>query len=433
MKLIATLLLLLLIPPSDRVISHQVFKDLALFEKHTQAIDERYLQDVELQKLFPITDTFYANTRFWFMIYTYFDDSKLVIHDRNNLQLIYHVQDFSQLDKNDVHPFAQSYIQEELIKNQIKTLKEKLLLLSQSTLPERPDLLALYNQVVRSGLKIGQSPQEHKETFKKLAKGLRAQRGLKNHIEEGLIRYNLYADFLTNYFNHAKLPQELIAISFLESSFNPHAHSKSKAAGVWQLMPFLHNNFFPSHSPIDYRLNIGLSSIAAAALLKENFQILKRWDLAITAYNSGVKHILAERRRNPALTLEELIRNSEHTRFGFASKNFYAEFLALTRVLKFREELFPSTQAVNSLKDLHFYFAKCNINLNQIFSKTEQQYLRSLNHQLRKMTVLKKGTLLSTDQKLKSTHFELVGSRDLFRKRPKNWMNAKKNYSCSTK
>lgn len=433
MRYFIQLILLFSLTQTDRSHSTQVFRDLQQLEDHSQSIADRFLKDDELEKTFPISDYFYPSTRFWFLIYTYFDDSKIVIHDRNNLNLIYHVQDFSSLDNRSVHPFAQSYIQEELIKKQMNTLKEKLLLLAKEPLPKEPSLVSLYNQVTKAGIVIGKTPQERKKIFTLLAKGLRTQRGLKNHIESGIGRYNLYSHFLDRYFADSKLPKELIAISFLESSFNPHAHSKSRAAGVWQLMPFLQKNFFPVHSGIDYRLNIGLSSIAAASLLKENFQILKRWDLAITAYNSGIKHILKEKRRNPDLTLEELIKSSEHSRFGFASKNFYSEYLALTRVLKFREELFPTTQPIDPLLDLHFYFPKCDLDLKRISTSTDQEYLRSLNHQFKKIGTIKKGVLLSTDIKLPSSYYEQVSRKDLIRKRPKDWMNSKRNYSCSTK
>ncbi|HLW56517.1 MAG TPA: transglycosylase SLT domain-containing protein [Bacteriovoracaceae bacterium] len=433
MRCLILLLLFFILTQTDRLDSSHVFRDLKQLEDHSQSIADRFLQDAELQKSFPISDYFYPSTRFWFLIYTYFDDAKIVIHDRNNLNLIYHVQDFTSLDHKNVHPYAQSYIQDELIKKQMKSLKEKLLLLANDPLPKEAALVSLYNQVVKAGVVIGKTPHERKKTFALLAKGLRAQRGLKNHIQDGISRYNLYSQFLDQYFEASRLPKELIAIAFLESSFNPHAHSKSRAAGVWQLMPFLQKKFFPVHKGIDYRLNIGLSSIAAASLLKENYQILKRWDLAITAYNSGIKHIIKEKRLKPELNLEELIKSSEHSRFGFASKNFYAEYLALTRVLKFREQLFPTTQAIDPIQELYFYFSKCDLNLKRIHSTTDQEYLRSLNHQLKKLKILKKGVLISSDSKLPSRYYEQISIRDLIRKRPKDWMNRRKNYSCSTR
>lgn len=397
-----------------------------------QAVDQ-FLADKELQKIFPIDDFFYSSTRFWFLIYTYFDDKKLVIHDRSNLNLIYHIQDFSSLDSKNVHPYAQSFIQDKLIRNKMQTLKENLLLLAQDPLPKNSELSSLYNLVLQSGVVVGTTAQEQKQAFTNLAKNLRTQRGLKNHIEAGLTRYNLYSHFLDQYFMDHQLPKELVAISFLESSFNPYAHSKSRAAGVWQFMPFLQRSFFPDHKKIDYRLNIGISSIAAAKLLKENYKILRHWDLAVTAYNSGIKHILTEKRANPTLDLEHLIKKSGHSSFGFASKNFYAEFLALTRVLKHREKLFPIIDDIEPFESLNFYFTKCDINLNKGFSPQQREQLRSVNHQIKKLKILPKGTLITTDADLSPVFYQKISWNDLLKKKPKEWMNPKKRYNCSTR
>lgn len=399
------------------------------FHRHTKSAIEQYLSDEELNEIFPISDFFYSSTRFWFLIYTYFDDQKLVIHDRGNLNLVYQIQDFSSLGAKNVHPYAQSYIQEEFITKKLTHIREQLALLANDPLSRDPELLSLYNRIARSGIDLGKSAKDRSLIFKRLSQNVRYQRGLKNHIEDGLTRYNQYHLFLDRYFQDKGLPKELIAISFLESSFNPSAHSKSRAAGVWQFMPFLQNSFFPKHNNIDYRLSIGISSTAAASLLKENFQILKNWDLAVTAYNSGIKHIIKEKRNNPSLTLEDLIHESEYSSFGFASKNFYAEFLALTRVLKFRDKLFPTTQGVHAIKELNFYFAKCDIN----FPKKERSELLLLNHHLKNFKRIPKFTLLTSESELPSRHFQKISRKDLLNKKPKLWIDAKKRYSCSTR
>lgn len=433
MKYIITFIFLLTSTHSKRsTLSFRPLDDVQ-FERHTSNAIDKIFDDPELSRLFPISDFFYSSTRFWFLIYSYFDDQKLIIHDRNNLNLVYQIQDFSSLSSKNVHRFAQSYIQEELIKKKLKDLKELLLKLAQDPAPKDPELISLYDRIVRAGVVLGDSATERSLVFKSLANNLRYQRGLRNHIEEGLARYNHYHLFLDNYFQEKGLPKELIAISFLESSFNPHAHSKSSAIGVWQFMPFLQNSFFPKHKKIDYRLNIGISSIAAAALLRENFSILKDWDLAVTAYNSGIKHILKEKRKNPDLNLEILIRDSEYSNFGFASKNFYAEFLALTRVLKYREELFPQILGIQPMPQLHFYITKCDANLQKIFNKDQRMELNLLNHHIHSLTSIPKGTLLTSDSVLSAKYFAKISWNDLLRKKPKLWMNPRKVYNCSTK
>ena len=56
--------------------------------------------------------------------------------------------------------------------------------------------------------------------------------------------------------------------------------------------------------------------------------MLKSWPLAITAYNHGLGGIQRAVRRVGSKNLNTIIDKYRHRRFGFASKNFYAEFLA---------------------------------------------------------------------------------------------------------
>src|SRR5690606_14422707 len=109
-----------------------------------------------------------------------------------------------------------------------------------------------------------------------------------------------------------------------------------------------------------------------------------------------------------------------NSNFGFASKNFYAEFLALTRVLKYRENLFPIIDNISPFPQLHFYFAKCDINLIRSFPSNDRDYLRSVNHQLKKLNVIAKGTILTTDAELSALFYEKISWNDLVKKRPKD-------------
>lgn len=433
MKYLIFLLVFILNPRTVRMNSDEFSMDHHQFKLHTDKIVQKYLDDPELNEKFPVSGDLNAMTRFWFLIYSYFDDQKLVIHDRNNLNLIYQIHDFSSLKSKNVHPYAQAYIQEEFIKGKMKALQERLLDLAETPLPTDPELISLYDQVVKAGVDVGDNEEDKRNAFQLLAKNLRYQRGLKNHIEEGLKRYNTYYLFLDELFLALNVPHELIAISFLESSFNPSAHSRSDAVGVWQFMPFLNKSFFPQHKGVDYRLNIGVSSVAAGMLLKENHQILKRWDLAVTAYNSGIKHLLTLRKKNPELTLSEVLATSDHSSFGFASKNFYTEFLALTRVLKFRNELFPKLQDIPPFENLHFYFPKCDINLKKAFSLEYRTKLLETNHHLRKKHQIAKGTLITTDMDLSPKYYYKLSLKEIVRKRPKLWLDPKKRYSCSTR
>ncbi|HWT79045.1 MAG TPA: transglycosylase SLT domain-containing protein, partial [Candidatus Methylomirabilis sp.] len=72
---------------------------------------------------------------------------------------------------------------------------------------------------------------------------------------------------------------------------------------------------------------------AAARLLKQNFDALGSWPLALIAYNHGREGILAAKDTVGSAAVDEIITQYNGPRFGFASRNFYPEFLAALDVV----------------------------------------------------------------------------------------------------
>ena len=65
------------------------------------------------------------------------------------------------------------------------------------------------------------------------------------------------------------------------------------------------------------------------------------WPLAVTAYNHGTEGLFRAIDAVGTEDLVEIIRRYQSPTFGFASKNFYAEFLAAVQVAKNSEAHFP--------------------------------------------------------------------------------------------
>jgi len=88
-------------------------------------------------------------------------------------------------------------------------------------------------------------------------------------------------------------------------------------------------------SGYDERKDPVISTHAAAKLLKQSYVYLyNNWPLAITAYNHGrfgMKRAVQSAKTND---LVMLIRGYKGNNFGFATKNFYAEFLAALYIEK---------------------------------------------------------------------------------------------------
>ena len=95
---------------------------------------------------------------------------------------------------------------------------------------------------------------------------------------------------------------------------------------------------------IDERRDPLESTRAAASLLKRNYELLGSWPLALTAYNYGAAGIARAVAELQSDNLVELIQNYQHPYWGFAPKNFYAEFLAAVEVAKNMNRYFPGIE-----------------------------------------------------------------------------------------
>ena len=141
------------------------------------------------------------------------------------------------------------------------------------------------------------------------------------------------------------LPMGLAYLPLVESSFNVRARSVVGAVGMWQFMPETGRKFMRIDEKVDERRDPFASTRAAARLLKENYRLLSNWPLAITAYNHGTDGIFRAIKTVESDNLVELIRSYQSPTFGFASKNFYAEFLAVVEIATNSDVYFPFLRA----------------------------------------------------------------------------------------
>src|SRR5690606_28582241 len=131
-------------------------------------------------------------------------------------------------------------------------------------------------------------------------------------------------------------------------------------------------------------------------------KILKSWDLAVTAYNSGTKHLLKTKRElaSTSANLEDVIKFSDSTHFGFASKNFYSEFLALAHTLAYREEIFTDLHDHDRPDvddELLFFISKCPLQLKKALNPEQMDDLLFHNHHIKgKTKAIPRGFLVTT-------------------------------------
>ena len=265
---------------------------------------------------------------FWRDIYTKFTTNQGVLHDRFRFNLVYETIDFGPIMADTSKTDRQkARLREKLVNERRKDLSARLKRLSALVSPEglSPEDLKLWK------LFEGDSEAGKFETAAQI-KRIRFQLGQRDRFFVGIYHSGRYLKEMENIFREEKLPVELTRLPFVESSFNIHARSKVGASGIWQFMRRTARPYLKVNGEIDERNDPIKATKASARLLKQNFQMLQNWPLAITAYNhgaNGMRRIVGKVGSNDIV---EIIAQYSSRTFGFASENFYACFLAAIEV-----------------------------------------------------------------------------------------------------
>ncbi len=106
-------------------------------------------------------------------------------------------------------------------------------------------------------------------------------------------RAGLYRDFIEHALREGGLPEDLLWVAAIESSFDPRAVSPAGAAGLWQFMPRTGALYGLHQSDwVDERRSLARATTAAVAHLRDLYERLGRWDLALAAYNLGYERVI---------------------------------------------------------------------------------------------------------------------------------------------
>jgi membrane-bound lytic murein transglycosylase D len=264
----------------------------------------------------PAYDCIQPNVKFWTKVYTEFSTSQGIIHDSTDLAIIYEIIPLKPYDVPGARKINQNRIK------QAKARYQRLL----KTLARNP---AAGNEEARriAGLFGGTAD---KKIYARAAGQVRCQIGQKDRFQAGLIRSGAYLEEIKEIFRHYGLPEELAYLPHVESSFNPNAYSKFGAAGMWQFTRSTGKRFMEVGYVLDERRDPIRAAHAAAQLLKENYEKLGSWPLAVTAYNHGAAGM--QKAKEKQRTYENIFKYYHSRLFKFASRNFYSEFLAARSV-----------------------------------------------------------------------------------------------------
>lgn len=275
--------------------------------------------------LFPRYDLLKPNVVFWTKVFSEYSENQSVIHDMHHLDIVFEVLDFSSeaayLDKEALRKLRSKEEAAAIARN--RTLLEQV-----HAARSRPETLGVEQRRIYDLL----AKVEGDSRFLDASTAVRSQRGLRERTQQALEISGKYLPAMEGVFQTYSLPLRLTRLPLVESSFNVEAYSKVGAAGLWQFIPSSARIYMRLNDVVDDRRDPWTSTDAAARHLRDDYAMLGSWPLALTAYNHGRGGIARGLAATGGTELPDLIRGYNSKNFGFASRNFYAEFLAASDV-----------------------------------------------------------------------------------------------------
>lgn len=246
---------------------------------------------------------------FWKKIYTQYGEDDVIIHDLYRVNLIYDVATDSDLKAK-----------LSATQTTLRELRDGL---------DSPDTLSPEAKYIRESI-AAQGIELTASLVDDLIRNVHTQRGVKEQFREGVIRSGRHVDEFRETLKKLDVPEELALLPLVESSFQ-NVRSRAGAVGMWQFTRSTGRLYLRINNKVDERLDPSKATNAAGRLLRDNYNALGSWPLAITAYNHGQAGMLRAQRAHGS-DLKAIIEDYKGPVFGYASMNFYSEFLAAVAV-----------------------------------------------------------------------------------------------------
>jgi membrane-bound lytic murein transglycosylase D len=270
---------------------------------------------------------------FWKKIYAVYNTDQVVFHDTENLSIQYSVLDFSKVEADSISDAEKKQIRDAAVRRETDRIRTALEEISSSS------SFASLSKDAKRIAPLFDNVDEPKK-FQRAEERIRAQTGLKNRFQEGIVNSGKYLPIFEKIFEGYGIPKQVTRLAFVESIFKERSYSKVGAAGLWQFMPGTAKNYITVNRLVDQRYDPIASTHAAAKLLRKNYELLGTWPLAINAYNSGTGNLLKAINKLGTKDISRIIVNYRSGSYSFASRNFYPSFLAALSVYENSEAYF---------------------------------------------------------------------------------------------
>ncbi len=270
---------------------------------------------------FPMPLSLAPAVDFWRKTYGVWPRSQVAIHDDRHLDVIYEILHLPG-------PVGEGLTEEQrdLISQRKDYWRGKLAGL-ESKLRYGADLDA-DDQLVLSKLAAVGKPAS---TVYGASERVRSQRGIRERFKRGLEISGRYDRHFRRIFRSSGLPEDLSYLPHVESSFQLKAKSSAGAVGLWQFTKPAAKTFIPGSDKVDRRLDPIASANGAARYLSHAYNKLGNWPAAVTSYNHGIGG-MKRAQDQMGQDFGKIVASYDGPSFGFASRNYYAQFLAAREV-----------------------------------------------------------------------------------------------------
>jgi len=278
---------------------------------------------------FPCPPELREGVDFWKSVWSQWTLSQVVLHDTDHPSIVYEVFELPP-------PAGDVYTDEQraYVKGRKEAMATRLAAIERKTAAGE----ALDDDEKALALKITEIAGSN--GLAGAADRVRSQRGLRERFRRGIEISGRYREAFAKSFRDLGLPEGLADLPHVESSFQTEARSSAGAVGVWQFTRAAARKFMLMSPGLDERLDPVAASRGAARYLSAAYAELGSWPLAITSYNHGVEGMRAAHERFGTDFVRILAEYDGRT-FGFASKNFYKEFLAAREIVADPAKYFP--------------------------------------------------------------------------------------------
>jgi membrane-bound lytic murein transglycosylase D len=222
---------------------------------------------------FPRVDGLEGNVAFWRNVYAVWSENEIAFHDRKDFHIVYRVVK--------VPPRTDGKARRKAI---VKARSELTAALKQlnKTQPKTGDGLEGVELEVWTNLK----DIRHADKYRRLST-IRAQNGLRERFVAGYVSAGAYERQIRDRLALAGLPEEIVALAYLESLMDIRAVSHAGAVGMWQFMRPTAKEYMHVNNVVDERMDPIIAADAAAKYINQALKEVGPWPVAITSYNYG--------------------------------------------------------------------------------------------------------------------------------------------------